>query len=50
MELPNLNQTERKGIRLPFVKNKTRFESFCENCRQNSIKWNFCFICGFETR
>jgi len=50
MEMPNLTRTESKCITLPIVRNKTRFESFCENCKQNSIKWRFCFICGFEVR
>ena len=49
IKLPSLARTETKDLNMPFVRNK-RLESFCEYCRQHSMKWSFCFICGFEAR
>jgi len=50
MELPNLMRQKTKALNMPAVKIKTRIENFCEMCRQHSIKWGFCFICGFEVK
>ena len=41
LRLPELRHQETKVLNMPIVRNKTRMESFCENCRQDSIKWRF---------
>ena len=50
MELTSLSRVNSKALNIPMSRSKTRVESFCENCRKRSIKFGFCFICGFEVR
>ena len=50
LKAPDLTRVTTKALNMPIVKNRTRLESFCENCRQQSIKWGFCYICGLEVK
>ena len=48
LKIPSLERAKTKDLNMPQI--KTRIEDFCEYCRQHSIKWGFCYICGLEIR